>query len=381
LHMVGRHACWLPQAVLLTLVHIAFGAGSQAGHQVSFLAAGTGHAPEKSKSKPPADSKTIDGPDCGHVKQIIGKWQKASKVGKLAGSAQGAVMAASAAASAAEAGAKKARELGKEIDKDGKVPDVIESVAKKAEEAGKKATKESTELETELKSFKSTVSGSEISGSDVKDKDMVKLRELTEKVIVATKDAKEAGGDAMDRAEAAKKDALEDSAKAVKMIQSRVDKSSSVLKEAKSASEKANTAVGDAEHKVKGVESTVKDLEKKEKDAGDQAPVWKALKTNLDDTAKAVTEAAKPVKEFDIKTPIDALDKAIAPLESASKKAAAGAVIPSVSKDLDTARAAEDDLKLALEKLKAKVKTLKSRESRMDSKLEEAEKKLEKKKK
>eukprot|EP00969_Alexandrium_andersonii_P164551 7273119-Alexandrium_andersonii.AAC.1 len=25
------------------------------------------------------DSSTIDGPDCGHAKQIIGKWQKAAR--------------------------------------------------------------------------------------------------------------------------------------------------------------------------------------------------------------------------------------------------------------------------------------------------------------
>jgi len=39
----------------------------------------------------PADSKTIDGDDCGNVQQIVGKWAKSKKVGQLNGAATAAV--------------------------------------------------------------------------------------------------------------------------------------------------------------------------------------------------------------------------------------------------------------------------------------------------
>merc|ERR1719375_1065064 len=69
---------------------------------------------EHSKDKviPPcmADSEIIPGTDCGHVSEVIPKFQKSTLVGKLQGEATNQIADADAAASGAESAAAMAKE-------------------------------------------------------------------------------------------------------------------------------------------------------------------------------------------------------------------------------------------------------------------------------
>lgn len=91
----------------------------------------------------PADSETIDGPDCGHVSKIIGKWGHAKKVGVYAGSARAAVMNADNAIRNTDDAVEAAEKVGKEVSEDGKVPSSISGAAGDAKDASKDANKKS----------------------------------------------------------------------------------------------------------------------------------------------------------------------------------------------------------------------------------------------
>jgi hypothetical protein len=63
----------------------------------------------------PANSKTIEGDDCGNVKQIVGKWAKSKQVGKLAGAASAAVSGANLASKNTDDTIAAAKALGKKL--------------------------------------------------------------------------------------------------------------------------------------------------------------------------------------------------------------------------------------------------------------------------
>jgi hypothetical protein len=104
--------------------------------------------------KNPADSKTIDGEDCGNVKTIVAKWAKSKKVGGLAGKAKAATLAADTAAKNTDDAVARANALGKKVGLKGEIPKGVEQAAKTAEDASKAATKASSSLGTKLDSFK-----------------------------------------------------------------------------------------------------------------------------------------------------------------------------------------------------------------------------------
>merc|ERR1719482_2191301 len=69
----------------------------------------------KDKVKPPcmANSEIIPGVDCGHVSEVIPKFQKSHLVGNLQGEATNQISDADAAANAAEEAAKSAKDAAK----------------------------------------------------------------------------------------------------------------------------------------------------------------------------------------------------------------------------------------------------------------------------
>merc|ERR1719478_243689 len=101
----------------------------------------------------PADSKTIEGDDCGNVKQIVGKWAKAKKVGSAAGAAKAAVTTAELAAKNSAAAAEQAKKLGEKVGLKGKAPEGVKLAAESAEKASKAAETASSKLSTSADTF------------------------------------------------------------------------------------------------------------------------------------------------------------------------------------------------------------------------------------
>lgn len=160
--------------------------------------------PADDEAKGPADSKVIDGPDCGNVKQIFSKWNKAKNVGSAAGQAQAAISAADHMATVAQQQVDRAKEIGNELSKDGAMPKGIELALEPAETAISDVSSASSELDTKLSTVKDQMNAGDISGDSVKAADLKDLKEKTEAATVATKKAKDNAERLMEKAEEAK---------------------------------------------------------------------------------------------------------------------------------------------------------------------------------
>lgn len=326
----------------------------------------------------PADSKAIEGPDCGHVKQVIRKWRKAASVGQVAGEARAAITSADAAAGRAAAAAGHAREIGTAIGKGGELPEGIKLSAESAEQAAKAATSASTALETELETFKSKTSSSGFSGSAVDDSDMVSLRESTSAAKEAAASAIDASELALKKAEDAQEAATKSSQKVARLVAAILDASDPVLKDAAAAAQKATWAADRADRIVSNAQDTVKAVEGKMAKAGDQKPVWEALKTELESTADGVKEAKDALTKAaaDVTTAVGTLKEKLIPLKEAGESVAGGGITSEMTAEIAAAEAALDSAKESLAALEAKRQTMTKRESRLQVKLQDTMKKL-----
>jgi len=340
----------------------------------ALVTGGSKEDPEKS----PEYSKLIKGPDCGHVKQIIGKYQKAAKVGKVAGAARGVITQADIAAGKVDAAVSRAKEIGKSLTKDGELPKSIKESISSAEKAAKEAAKASATLDTELETFKNKVSGSYISGADVTDEDLVKLKEAAEA-------AKDAGGAAFASAERvlskaketeeAVKEKSEQSTGRVRVL---ISTAEPLLEKLPKAAQEAGWAVDKADATATKADDTLSKVDDKIKDAKDQKPVWEALKEGIKGHVDGVKEMKDPMKEATtaVTDAEKALQEAMKPLIKASKAAAGGGVVSEISEDLTKAEKAIDEANQALTALKGKQESLGKRQDRLKAELEKAEKKL-----
>jgi len=330
------------------------------------------------RPKTPEYSKLIKGPDCGHVKQIIGKYSKAAKVGKLAGSARGVITQADIAAGKVDAAVSRAKEMGKSLTKDGELPKAIKDSIASAEKAAKEASKASATLDTELETFKKKVSGSDISGADVTDEDLVKLKKAADA-------AKDAGGAAFASAERvlSKAKETEDAAKekseqSTGRVRVLISTAEPLLEKLPKAAQEAGWAVDKADAATKKADDTLKKVEGKIKDAKDQKPVWEALKDGIKGHVDGVKDMKDPMKKATTAvTDADkALQGAMKPLKKASETAAGGGVVSEISEDLTKAEKAIDEANQALTALKGKQESLVKSQGRLEAELDKAEKKL-----
>jgi len=328
--------------------------------------------------KAPEYSKLIKGPDCGHVKQIIGKYQKAAKVGKVAGAARGVITQADVAAGKVDVAVSRAKEIGKSLTKDGELPKAIKEAIANAEKAAKEASKASAALDTELETFKTKVSGSDISGADVKDEDLVKLKKAAEA-------AKDAGGAAfasaervISKAEETEKEVKVKSRQSAGRVRVLISQAEPLLEKLPKAAQEAGWAVDKADATAKKADDTLKKVDDKIKDAKDQKPVFEALKDGIKGQVKGVEEMKEPMKKATtgVSDAEKGLKEAMEPLNKAAKKAAGGGVVTEVSEDLTKAEKAIDEAKQALAALKGKQESLVKAQDRLKAALEKAEKKV-----
>lgn len=331
-----------------------------------------GRPKSKGQNDEPANSKVIPGPDCGHVKMIVGKWNRAAKVGEAAGNAQGAIIeadkAAGLATKAAEASAKVIKKYG-----DGASTDAADA----AKGAAKAATKASTAAESTLGTVKDAIKAGDFAGQEVKPSDLSKLQDDTEEAIKAAKKADEKAARALAFAADVKKTAMKDLEKAVQIVGEVADAAKPALEKATEYTQKAKHAGKDAKAQLDKLEDTAKDLDKKIEKANEQAPVGESLKESLeahkgplqdlrgatDDASKEVDKASKD------------LEGLLEPIVAAAEGAMGGdPAISSMSEDVTKAEGGLKTLQDKMEDLMSKVTKMKKEESRLKVSIEKADK-------
>lgn len=323
------------------------------------------------EAKALADSEVIDAsPDCGHVKQIIGIWSKAAKVGSAAGLAGGAITGITSAVNVADAALAKIDKIAEDTGGD------FEAVKKPLEKASEEATKIQVDLETEKGSLKDEAAASDLAGGGVEDETLVKVRKLTEEAKTAAKNVITFAESALKKAEEHKKDMMKNAGQMEKMIKKFNEAADPLVKECVDIGQKAGFAIDGADKIVKKAEDASGKLDGKIEKAEEQAPVYEALKDNLESAKEAVTEAQDSVKEKkeDLEKQSDDLKEKSKALKEASEKAAGDQLkLKDEGENLGKAERKKRETEAALDALKNEVKTLMKRQDALKKITEEAE--------
>lgn len=319
----------------------------------------------------PADSKTIEGDDCGNVQQITTKWAKAKKVGGLAGKAKAAALAADKEAKNTEDAVKAAKALGEKVGLDGKIPESVKLAAEVAEKAGKAASEAAAKLGTTTDTFKGKFDDF---AKAVSDDDMIKIKKETEETTVAAQDAIDAAGRVLEKAAKAKEDAMKNSAGAVKLIESTTAETDKLAKQAQEISQKSEHAVKDVDTMVKKSKAAAKKVDDKMKDAKEQKPVWEAYKADLEGREKEAEDAGKAVTD-QIKKLGDATkdmgDKAKTLKDVKDKAQSTPALALGQQKNIDAAEESIRKTESELDFLKGKVGSMYKATKRLEAKIKE----------
>lgn len=335
----------------------------------------------------PADSKTVDGPDCGNVKQVITHWAHAKKVGRAAGAAKGAVMQADRVSDLADKALEKAKEIGAKVGEGGEPPEAVAKAVEEAETASSDLTGASTELGTELDAFNAKRSGAEWP-EGVPDEDSLKLKELTEKTNDAAKNVQGLAANALARAKKAEAAAKQKKTEAATEVAAFYAKGQGRLEESKDVSQKAGWLLDDAKAKVAKATATAADLGSDEKVTeealgadGSQKPVLQALAENVKSTAAGVTEADTEldaaVKELTAAQ--GELEGILAPMKEVSDAVATGGDVSELMKEEQAITEAEGTLTkfdLVVQTVESKMQTLEGRVDKLDQIQKQAESKL-----
>lgn len=324
----------------------------------------------------PADAKTIEGDDCGHVKQIIGKWAKSKKVGELAGQAEAAVMGANLAAKNTGDAADSAEALGKKVGLKGKIPVGVEAAVKVANEAAKAATKAGSTLKTTSDTFGGKFDDF---AKAISDDDIVKIKKETVAAIDASEAAIEAAERALKQAAGAKDKAMKNADGALQVIEGVLSDTAALSKQVGEVSQKSKHAAEDVDDLGKKAAAASKKIDTKIKGAKEQAPVWEAYKADLENRASAAADSSKAVT-----TAISDLDKAESKMDGAAKtlfevKDKAQSVPAQAlgqAGNIDAAEAATSATETALAALKGKVQSMMKDAGLLDDKLKETYKRL-----
>jgi len=324
----------------------------------------------------PADAKTIDGDDCGNVKQIIGKWAKSKKVGGLAGAAKAAVMGADLAAENTDDAVSQANAIGKKVGLKDTIPESVKLAAAAADKASKAATKAAATLGTTADTFKGKFGNF---AKDISDDDITKIQEETQAAIDAADDAKEAGDRALQKAGEAKEKAMKSVDGALALIEATLTDSKKLSEDAGVASQKSEQAVKSVGDLIKKSKAASTKIDGKIAKAKEQAPVWKAYKADLAGREKAAEQSGK-----DVTAAVEALGSAKDDMDAKAKTLQgvkdAGQSAPNVllgqSKNIDDAEAAIRKTETTFAALKAKVQTMMKDSGRLAGKIDDTNKRL-----
>lgn len=329
--------------------------------------------------KEPADSEIVEGPDCGHVKSVIGKFTKSAKVGKLLGEASGAVTQADSASETADSAAKKAKKLAEAASKVGGAEfKAAEKAAEDATTAGEDATAASTDLQTQYDKVKDSLGETDGAGYGAKDEDVAELRTLKTKAVTATKTALSSAENAIKRGEKAKQAALKNADAAVELLKTVSKDAAAKIKEATNFGQKAKFVADDATKYAEKAKAVVGKVEEKMNDeaTGDQKPVWEALKGNMDAEVEALGESVTELegKIDDMKAASDDLDGRAKPLNAALEKAPEG--VTEMQKEVGECETATTKLGEAIEAVQLDAQSVTKKQKAVEAIVAEAEGKL-----
>jgi len=271
-----------------------------------------------------ANSEIIPGNDCGHVSEVIPKFQKSTLVGNLQGKATNTISDADTAATGAEAAAKMAKEAAKLADAVGGkaaegAADQAEDAAEKAEKLASKATEASGALETSLDDMK-THDLKKTGPYAMPEKKIQDLKKKTADAISAKAAADQAAKVALEEASDAQKIMLKSAEGALKLITTIVDATEKTLEEAKELKQNATWAVKDVKTLGKPVDELKDKVQKNidDEEHKDQKPVFEAIYDNLDTEMEGAKTAAQDLDKKVVNDNAD-LPKAIKDAEDKVK--------------------------------------------------------------
>lgn len=325
----------------------------------------------------PEGSEIIDGPDCGQVSNVVPMYSTAADVGTVAGNAGAAVTNADTAADAVKVEKDRAEEIAGVLSEDDK--EGVTRAAEDADKAAEAATAASTALATALETFKGTVSGSTMSGSDVTEADKVELNKLTDEAIAATKACHEAGARVVEKATEAQAKAMKDTGAASKLMQVVLDKAEPSLEEMADVAQKSKHAAEDMDAIIDKASDQEERLAAVEAASEEQAAVWEALKGSIEGDRTQLIEDKEAVEaEIEpLTAAADKLEEKIDPLrDDMATVDGGGSAIMSKPVDIANAQNAQDDANMALMKMKAKVERMIEGSRTMEKTIADAEEKL-----
>jgi len=311
-----------------------------------------------------ANSEIIPGTDCGHVSEVIPKFEKSIMVGKLQGEATNTISSADAAAASAEDAAKFAKEAAKMAkDVGGKAADGAakdaEDAAGKAEEAATKATEASGALETSLDDMK-THDVSKTGPYAMPEKKIQKVKKDKEEAKSAAAVANAAASTALSEAADAQETMLKSAEGAMKLITVIVDETEKTIATAKELKQNATWAVKDVASLEKPTNDLKDEVQKKidDEEHADQKPVFEAIYENLDTEMEGAKTAATDLKKKVVNDNAD-LPKAISTAEDKVKPIAelklamerTGLPPDSIGKSMKDVKATETALKALKEQM------------------------------
>lgn len=317
-----------PKLVILAIVSLGRCASSE-----SLLARQRGCREDPNADVVPAklaDSEIVEGNDCGNVKVVVPKWQKSSKVGKIAGAATNAQAGAERAAAAATAAQEKAMGAADAANAVGGAAAIgaaedATAAADKAGDASTKAMEASEALSNELDSMKG---GIDEKPYEVDDSALAAVKKKSEEAHQATKAAMKAAEVALKEAKDAQTEALNSAEAALKMITELSDKSDKALELSSETRQEAQWAVNEATKTLEAADEVVGELNSKiDENEGDQAPVFEGIKEGL----QAATESCETAKEAlksslpDLAEKVTAAEEAAQPITDMKEDMAGGA--------------------------------------------------------
>lgn len=324
----------------------------------------------------PADSKTIEGDDCGNVNQIVGKWAKSKKVGQLNGKAQAAINSANRAAKNTDDATARAEALGEKVGLKGAMPEGVKTAAAVAKTASTAATDAASSLKTTSDTFKGKFADF---AKDISDADIIKIQKETEAAMVAAGDAAAAADRVMAKADEAKAAALKDTKGALALIGGLVDDATKLSTTVADVVQKSGFATKDVDAMAKKVTAAEGKLDKKIGDAKEQAPVWEAYKADLKGRSDAVDASRKDVDDAikELKTADTAMKEAAKTLQGVADKAQSSqSAALNQGENIGNAEESIRATDTAFAALKGKVGSMMKDVSRLTDKLTETNKRL-----
>jgi len=252
----------------------------------------------------PADATTIAGVDCNHVKSIIGKWTKSTKVGTLLGAAKATIDAGNQAATNADAAADSAEQVGLKVGENGTAPSSVADAVAVARAASTDVSTKALTLQGTFDSTKAAMS-TEHFAEDVSNAAITQITTETEDVVVATADVNIAATRATKKAEEAKAAALKNTKGTLKMIKGVVSDIAQLSKKVKAMEQRINFATKDVSTSLGKADANgafMKDellayINDATTGAGEQAPVWQAHHDAIMTLAETLTTDMNVVNE------------------------------------------------------------------------------------